>query len=109
MVAGAGGVAVLAHPGAGVPDHLALLLARQGLGGIEVYHSDHNKLAEKKYLQMAQKYRLAAIGGSDFHMPGLREIGCRVTSPGQLRFLGEQRGRMQALKRTARAKPDKFC
>jgi predicted metal-dependent phosphoesterase TrpH len=91
MVAAAGGIAVLAHPGTGVPDHLAPLLARQGLGGIEVYHSDHNKMAERRYLQMAHALRLAAIGGSDFHMPGSRDIGCRITSLEQLRFLAKKK------------------
>jgi len=93
MIMDAGGVAVLAHPGVGVPDHLAQSLARHGLAGIEVYHSEHNKEAEKKYLHMARRYHLAAMGGSDFHMPGSREIGCRITTPDQLRFLAKQRGK----------------
>jgi len=96
MVAAAGGIAVLAHPGSGAPDHLTPILVRQGLGGIEVYHSDHNKMAERKYLQMAYDYRLAIMGGSDYHMPGSRDIGCHITSPGQLRYLSEQRGRLRA-------------
>lgn len=91
MVAQAGGIAVLAHPGTGAPDHLLPALVRQGLGGLEVYHSEHDELAEKKYLQMARHYRLAALGGSDFHFPGPRDIGCRLTSPEQLRFLAAQR------------------
>jgi predicted metal-dependent phosphoesterase TrpH len=99
MVTGAGGIAVLAHPGTGVPDHLVPRLARLGLGGIEVYHSEHNRMAERKYLQMARHYRLAAMGGSDFHMPGSREIGCRITSLGQLRFLTEHRESLQARER----------
>ena len=95
MIAQAGGIAVLAHPGVGVPDFLPPRLAKQGLGGIEVYHSEHSKMAEYKYLQMAHHLSLAAIGGSDFHYPGSRDIGCRITSVGQLRFLSEQRKRLQ--------------
>jgi len=94
MVTGAGGIGVLAHP-VGVPDHLVSHLVRQGLGGIEVYHCDHNRMAENKYLQMARHYRLAAMGGSDFHLPGQHDIGCRITSQRQLRFLAEQRERLQ--------------
>jgi predicted metal-dependent phosphoesterase TrpH len=98
MVATAGGIGVLAHP-VGVPDHLVPRLVRQGLGGIEVYHSDHNRMAENKYLQMAHHYHLAAMGGSDFHVPGQHDIGCRTTSQGQLQFLSEQRERLQARRR----------
>ncbi|MCL2495804.1 MAG: PHP domain-containing protein [Clostridiales bacterium] len=96
MVIEAGGAAVLAHPGVGVPDHLAQSLPRHGLTGIEVYHSEHNREEEKKYLQMARRYRLAAMGGSDFHQPGAREIGCHVTAPDQLHFLAKRRERQQA-------------
>ncbi|MCL1974957.1 MAG: PHP domain-containing protein [Firmicutes bacterium] len=91
MIAQAFGIAVLAHPGTGAPDNLIKLLAQQGLGGIEVYHSEHNKAAEKKYLRMAQHYHLAAIGGSDFHMVGQRSIGCRLTMPEQLTLLKQAR------------------
>lgn len=91
MIAGAGGIAALAHPGIGLPDDLIPRLVRQGLGGLEVYHIEHNKQAEKKYIQMAQYYHLAATGGSDFHFVGSRNIGCRHTSPEQLRLLKEKR------------------
>ncbi len=85
------GVPVLAHPGKGVPDQLIPALVRAGLGGIEVYHPDHNYAATRKYLQITQKYRLAATGGSDFHMRGFREIGCRITTIKQLARLAEKR------------------
>ena len=85
------GITVLAHPGTGVPDILLPRLVRHGLGGIEVYHSDHNKMAERKYLQLARQYHLAALGGSDFHAPGLREIGSRLTSLSQLERLAAAR------------------
>jgi predicted metal-dependent phosphoesterase TrpH len=78
-----------------VPGHLIPALVRQGLGGIEVYHSDHSREAEIKYLEIAAHYRLAAMGGSDFHYPGPREIGCRLTSAEQLEFLARQRERIQ--------------
>ncbi len=90
------GVAVVAHPGVGVPDNLIPQLVRHGLGGIEVYTSEHNKMAEKKYLQMVHHFKLAATGGSDFHIEGKRQIACRITALSQLQRLAEQREKIQA-------------
>ena len=84
LVKKSGGVAAIAHPGCGVPDNLVLPLIRAGCGGIEVYHPDHNGVAEKKYARIALHNGLAALGGSDFHSPGVRELGCRITTAGQL-------------------------
>lgn len=91
IIANAGGVAVLAHPGMGVPDSLIPRLAKSGLSGIEVYHPEHNAFLEHKYLQFAQKYHLAATGGSDFHVQGIRSIGCRITNIKQLGVLAAKR------------------
>jgi 3',5'-nucleoside bisphosphate phosphatase len=87
----AGGVPVLAHPGMGVPDSIIPRLAKAGLGGIEVYHPDHNPMAERRYLQLAHKFHLAATGGSDFHVQGIRSLGCRVTTVRQLSRLAAKR------------------
>lgn len=84
LIQSAGGVAAVAHPGCGVPDQLLPPLVRAGIGGIEVYHPEHDRAAEKKYAAIAKRFGLAALGGSDFHAPGLRELGCRVTTVGQL-------------------------
>lgn len=81
------GVPVIAHPGTGMPDSLIYALHRAGIGGIEVYHTEHNRAAEQKYLRIARKLHIAAMGGSDFHAPGIRAIGCRVTTLGQLEIL----------------------
>jgi Predicted metal-dependent phosphoesterases (PHP family) len=67
LIREAQGVAVLAHPGVlrleeGIPDWV-----KAGLQGIEVRHSQHSPDDEKKYLQIAQEYRLLTTGGSDFH------------------------------------------
>jgi predicted metal-dependent phosphoesterase TrpH len=91
IIVKAGGVAVLAHPGMGVPDSLIPRLASAGLAGIEVYHPEHNTFSERKYLQLAQKYHLAATGGSDFHVQGIRSIGCRITNIKQLGVLAAKR------------------
>ena len=92
LIRGCGGAAVLAHPGCGVPDGLLAPLVRAGVSGIEVWHPEHNKAAEQKYSRFALHNRLAALGGSDFHVPGLRELGCRVTTVGQLGKLAASRG-----------------
>jgi predicted metal-dependent phosphoesterase TrpH len=78
------GVAAVAHPGCGVPDQLLAALVRAGIGGIEVYHPEHNAMAEQKYSRFALLNKLAALGGSDFHAPGIRELGSRITTVGQL-------------------------
>ncbi|MCL1816666.1 MAG: PHP domain-containing protein [Clostridiales bacterium] len=91
LIAEARGIAVLAHPGMGVPDHVVGRLVGLGLGGLEVYHSAHDDKAVNKYLQMAGQYHIAALGGSDFHRPGQRYIGSHITSPEQLQFLNKRR------------------
>lgn len=87
----AGGAPVLAHPGVGVPDPLADQLARRGLAGIEVYHPDHTRRMEQKYLKFARFYRIAATGGSDFHGNRERPIGYKTTSLQQLELLARLR------------------
>lgn len=64
-----GGVAVLAHPGLSHHDELIPELARAGLEGIEVYHSEHTPLQSRHYLKVAERYNLIPTGGSDSHGP----------------------------------------
>jgi len=72
IVAG-GGLAVVAHPiRLGIRDPKAeetmiLELCEAGLGGIEVYHSDHRPKDVERYERLAKKLDLAVTGGSDFH------------------------------------------
>jgi 3',5'-nucleoside bisphosphate phosphatase len=91
IIISAGGVPVLAHPGTGAPDSLIAELVAIGLGGIEVYHPDHNKQAEQKYLIMAKRFHIAATGGSDFHTQGRRQLGSRITTLKQLALLSQKR------------------
>lgn len=69
----AGGLAAVAHPvQLGCTNRLQFEtilrgLIRDGLEGIEVYHSDHNPEQTRLYLDMARKFDLAATGGSDYH------------------------------------------
>jgi len=67
VIRSAGGVPVLAHPGTcGGERHLEELV-KEGLRGIEVYHSDHGVLDEEKYAGLASKHGLVVSGGSDCH------------------------------------------
>jgi predicted metal-dependent phosphoesterase TrpH len=87
MVEAAGGVSVLAHPGAikrGTTlsdDHIAGLAA-VGLGGIEVDHPDHDAPTRQRLRGLARDVGLLVTGSSDDHgeLTGHR-LGCETTSP----------------------------
>jgi predicted metal-dependent phosphoesterase TrpH len=63
----AGGVPVLAHPGVTKIDERIPGFIRDGMAGIEVYHSEHSPALIRHYLNYARKNDLAFTGGSDFH------------------------------------------
>jgi len=67
LIKGAGGVSIMAHPGITNVDYLIPDLIRQGLSGLEVYHSDHSVPQRKHYAAICKKDRLLFTGGSDFH------------------------------------------
>ena len=73
MINEAGGIASLAHPtrircrSAESREALIAELARNGLGALEVWHSDHTPEETDWYLALARKIGLAPTGGSDFH------------------------------------------
>jgi predicted metal-dependent phosphoesterase TrpH len=67
-----GGFSSLPHPGRVTRDPIALEqylreMREIGLGGIEVYHSDHSAAETELYLDLAARLGLAVTGGSDFH------------------------------------------
>jgi predicted metal-dependent phosphoesterase TrpH len=71
----AGGVAVMAHPftmewGSKAMADEVRRLAAQGLGGIEVYYSEHPPELQDRYRAMAESLGLLITGGSDFHGDG---------------------------------------
>lgn len=76
LIAEAGGVTVLAHPGVvdeEAPGRLAELLDHLiplGLAGIEAYYSGHSAQQTSEYLAIARSRSLLVTGGSDFHCPG---------------------------------------
>jgi predicted metal-dependent phosphoesterase TrpH len=70
LIRGAGGLAVLAHPGPGLVDSVVEGLAAQGLAGIEVWHPQHGALTVRRYQALAERLGLLETGGSDFHGEG---------------------------------------
>ncbi len=73
VIHAAGGIAVLAHPGA-IARRGGLVgsrevgeLAALGLDGIEVYHFRNDDVARQKLLALARQFNLVVSGGSDLH------------------------------------------
>lgn len=69
----AGGIPVMAHPGlltfksSDQPEKFIDTLISYGLGGIEVYYTDHDVSLTSFYEQLADQKKLIVTGGSDFH------------------------------------------
>lgn len=67
LVHRAGGVAVLAHPGE-EPDPAEIrTFAEAGLDGLEAHYPGHPPDLRRHYSELARRWGLVAIGGSDFH------------------------------------------
>jgi 3',5'-nucleoside bisphosphate phosphatase len=67
LIHGAGGVAVLAHPGLNRVDEAIPQLVNSGLDGLECYHTKHASTTAKHYVELAQRLGLLITGGSDCH------------------------------------------
>jgi len=100
LVASAGGVTVLAHPGAPargwtIGDEAVDRLAKAGLGGLEVAHPDHDHAQRLRLAALAAGLGLVASGGSDDHgrLTGHR-LGCETIAPAEYeRLMSEAGGR----------------
>ena len=67
IIHGAGGFAVVAHPGKLVrPEYLEELI-ELGIDGIEVWHPDHYQYQVEEFTQIARDRGLYMTGGSDYH------------------------------------------
>jgi predicted metal-dependent phosphoesterase TrpH len=67
IIANAGGISILAHPGWYVTEDELVMLIRAGLDGIETVHPAHDKDRQRYYRGIASAYFLLESGGSDFH------------------------------------------
>ncbi len=67
MIRQADGLPVLAHPVYLKSDDWIDLFARQGLVGVEVYHSSHTPEVIQRYERIADRLGLLKTGGTDFH------------------------------------------
>jgi predicted metal-dependent phosphoesterase TrpH len=92
IIADAGGVASLAHPGLLKRDDLIPALADAGLPALEAFHSDHDAETTEHYLALAGRYGLAVSGGSDYHGEPIR----RSTAFGKIGLPQEHFERLSA-------------
>jgi 3',5'-nucleoside bisphosphate phosphatase len=69
LVKKAGGIAVLAHPGANIKEDKEKLegIVACGIDGIEVYSSYHSESTIEFYKNQAKRFNLIKTLGSDFH------------------------------------------
>jgi 3',5'-nucleoside bisphosphate phosphatase len=105
LAAKAGGVAVLAHPGrlaAGERDRVLAQALEAGIDGIEVWHSQHDEELRRSLAAVAERRRLLATGGSDYHgrhKPDVRVgTGCAGNLTIPPHCLAELRRRLAASK-----------
>jgi len=75
LIREAGGVPVIAHPGARGPDRLfddarIRSLVDAGLAGIEVDHRDNPPAARERWAGIARRFDLIRTGSSDYHGAG---------------------------------------
>ncbi|MDA3970492.1 MAG: PHP domain-containing protein [Desulfobulbaceae bacterium] len=72
IIHGAGGVAVIAHPGLipcsqGTTMQLINTFTSMGLDGIEAYYPTHSNTIRKRLLNLCSEKDLVVTGGSDYH------------------------------------------
>ena len=67
MIAAAGGLSFLAHPGSTLDELTVLDIINGGIDGIEVIHPSHSPALTSHYTGIVEEYFLLASGGSDFH------------------------------------------
>jgi hypothetical protein len=85
LIRAAGGVAVLAHPGARwprVPESAIAALADAGMAGLEVDHPGHDAPTRARLRGLAGDLGMLVTGSSDYHGPagGVR-LGANSTAP----------------------------
>lgn len=96
LVRAAGGVPVMAHPlahqrGRVVAEDVIRDMAAAGLGGIEVFHRDHDDASRVRAGELARELGLFATGSSDYHGTGKHNrLGENTTEPQVLAMIADQ-------------------
>ena len=96
LVRAAGGVPVLAHPGAAargriLSDEALDALAAAGVAGLEVHHRDHTPEQVERLAAIAARLGLLVTGSSDFHGTGKpNRLGENLTDPAVLDAVAAQ-------------------
>jgi hypothetical protein len=75
LIAKAGGVPVLAHPGRLKDESVIEELVNAGLAGLETFYGTHDANQVAHYRGVAAHYGLVMTAGSDFHDPTYNERG----------------------------------
>ncbi len=87
LIRQAGGVPVLAHPGAGgrgrvIPEDRLRRLVDAGLFGLEIDHRENKPDGKERLRELAERYGLAVTGSSDYHGAGKpNRLGENTTAP----------------------------
>ena len=87
LIRAAGGVPVLAHPGAAGRDRVlgadvVAELVDAGLFGLELYHRENTPDGRERVAELAERFGLAVTGSSDYHGSGKpNRIGENTTAP----------------------------
>jgi predicted metal-dependent phosphoesterase TrpH len=102
MVHAAGGLAVLAHPGAAATRERLEALVALGLDGVEVKHPSHSPQDTARIKTLAEQLGLLPSGGSDWHgaADGPRTIAMMHVP---IEWLTRQDERVEALRRVPAA------
>ena len=102
MVHAAGGLAVLAHPGASATRERLEALVALGMDGVEVKHPSHSPQDTARIRTLAEQLGLLPSGGSDWHgaPDGPRTIGMMHVP---IEWLTRQDERVEALRRVPAA------
>ena len=67
LIASAGGLSFIAHPGNAIDEAVLLEFIKEGVDGIEVIHPSPSPERVMHYSGIVNEYFLLASGGSDFH------------------------------------------
>ena len=87
LIVAAGGVPIIAHPGARGPerainDRRMAELVKAGLFGLELDHRDNSPQSRERLTRIAAQYGLVTTGSSDYHGAGKpNQLGENTTSP----------------------------